>query len=80
MGRVIDRIKELIAANPLAWLGLAAFLFAEYQLYQRGGELTEACEYVTVLAEALLEKGERLPDGRAARICARRLAEPDIEP
>lgn len=35
--------KRSFEQSPLAWLALACFLYAEYNLYQRGTELTNVC-------------------------------------
>lgn len=73
-----DRAIAIFEKNPLAWLGLAAFLFAEYNLYQRGSELTQVCLLVSnyVDFDTVPSRPETESD-KAAKICRDRFAEPE---
>ncbi len=44
MGKLLDRFRESISANPIAWFFFLLFALAEYGNYQRGHELTQVCE------------------------------------
>jgi hypothetical protein len=41
--KIHDKVLAVIARNPLGWLAFAALLFAQYNLYKRGGELDDVC-------------------------------------
>ena len=70
-------IGRIFTANPLAWLGLAAFLFAEYSLYRTGEKLTSACEYILPETYIVKAKPQTLEEEIIA-MCDNRLG--DDEP
>ena len=67
-----ERLQASLERNPVAWLALALFLFAEYNLYQRGHQLTVVCEYVASLGMLAVDP---VKSERALRICSDRLAD-----
>jgi len=42
---MLRSIRESLSQNPIAWVAFGLFLFAEYNLYQRGTQLHTVCEY-----------------------------------
>ena len=64
------RMQNKFWANPLAWIGLVLFLFAEYHLYQRGGQLTLVCRhfYSSPLVP-IIKANPKTDRERAEQIC-----------
>jgi hypothetical protein len=47
MGRLLDKIRDAIFANPLAVLFFAVAVYAVYSNHQRGREMRQLCEMLS---------------------------------
>ena len=74
---MISNLMARIEANPMLWILLALFVFAEYNLYKRGSELTLVCQQLYRIPDDLVFLSKPRNDRqRAERICIDRLQDP----
>jgi hypothetical protein len=75
MSKLLDRMRDAIFANPVAWFFFLLAAVAEYGNYQRGHELTQVCEILPLPGVTLFSP--KTAKEKAERICLDRLSDDD---
>jgi hypothetical protein len=73
VSKLLDRIRDAIFANPIAWFFFLLAVMAEYGNYQRGHELTQVCEILPL--PDVTSFSPKTAKEKAERICLDRLSD-----
>ena len=68
--KITDKMFAHVSANPVTWLLLGLFLFAEYSNYQKGVKLDQVCDVFPM--PAAIHVHPRTDQERAEAICDER--------